>query len=54
MAAEATFNENDEKFPITIEIKGERLFFTKKGAIEFKNKLQLAIDEMLEYEANEA
>ncbi len=54
MAAEVEFIKNEEYHPIRLELKGESLYFTKKAAIELKNKLQLAIDEMLEHESDEA
>lgn len=51
MAAKVTYKD-DPQFPIEIELKGQVQVFTKKAAIELKNKLQSAIDEMLENEAN--
>lgn len=51
MAAEVNFIEESKQFPIEIELHGESLVFTKKAAIELKNKLQIAIDLMIEHEA---
>ncbi len=51
MAAQVNFVEENKNFPIEIELKGEALWFTKKAAIELKEKLDSAIALMLEYEA---
>lgn len=51
MAAQVKFVESNKQFPIEIELKGECFVFTKKAALELKNKLQQAIDAMLEHEA---
>jgi hypothetical protein len=50
MAAQVKFEESNKQFPIEIELKGECLVLTKNAAIELKNKLQKAIDAMLEHE----
>lgn len=51
MAAQVNFVEENKNFPIEIELKGEVIWFTKKAAIELKQKLDLSIALMLEHES---
>lgn len=51
MAAQVNFVEENKNFPIEIELKGEAIWFTKKAAIELKQKLDLSIALMLEHES---
>jgi hypothetical protein len=51
MAIKVEFLENDKHLPIRIDLEGEPILFTKESAIEFKNKLQLAIDKMIKHES---
>jgi hypothetical protein len=51
MTIKVTMVAPDEMLPFIVEFSHLKQYFTKKAAVELKNKLQSALDELEQYEA---